>query len=208
MLEFRIRNFCFCFIFWSNRVITSSLDGRPPTSYNVFDSTFNNIDSNGNWAIKARNLNLQNGFIHGRSDGYNFTGTSNNKYVGYCLFVDATPREFVSSSIFISLAASPALQPGVYLISGVIIVDKNDAVYLTNTSFNAGWATNTGTVASTSNVSWISSSDVNLRAILPTSYLIITNTGGGTVWPRYAFQVSSGASTATIAYEISIIRIA
>jgi hypothetical protein len=33
----------------TNRVMTSSLKGRPPTSYNVFDSTFNSIDEAGNW---------------------------------------------------------------------------------------------------------------------------------------------------------------
>jgi hypothetical protein len=33
----------------SNRVMTSSLKGRPPTSYNVFDSSFNSIDENGKW---------------------------------------------------------------------------------------------------------------------------------------------------------------
>jgi hypothetical protein len=33
----------------SNSVMTSSLKGRPPTSYNVFDSSFNSIDENGRW---------------------------------------------------------------------------------------------------------------------------------------------------------------
>jgi hypothetical protein len=39
-----------------NRVMTSSLAGRPPTSYNVFDSSFNNIDSNGNWSLKSKSI--------------------------------------------------------------------------------------------------------------------------------------------------------
>jgi hypothetical protein len=34
-----------------NRAMTSTLVGRPPTSFNVFNSTFNNIDSNGLWSI-------------------------------------------------------------------------------------------------------------------------------------------------------------
>jgi len=29
----------------------SSLSGRPPTSYNVFDSSFNSIDQSGNWTV-------------------------------------------------------------------------------------------------------------------------------------------------------------
>ena len=36
----------------SNRVMTSSLKGRPPTSYNVFDSTFNSIDETGKWTFQ------------------------------------------------------------------------------------------------------------------------------------------------------------
>jgi hypothetical protein len=36
----------------SNRVMTSSLKCRPPTSYNVFDSTFNSIDETGKWTFQ------------------------------------------------------------------------------------------------------------------------------------------------------------
>ena len=34
---------------WNGYLLTSSLKGRPPTSYNVFDSSFNNIDETGKW---------------------------------------------------------------------------------------------------------------------------------------------------------------
>ena len=34
---------------WNGYLLTSSLKGRPPTSYNLFDSSFNNIDENGKW---------------------------------------------------------------------------------------------------------------------------------------------------------------
>lgn len=40
----------------SASVQTSSLTGRPPTSYNVFDTSFNNIDSNGNWTLKSKSI--------------------------------------------------------------------------------------------------------------------------------------------------------
>jgi hypothetical protein len=40
----------------NDRVMTSSLDGRPPTSYNVFDSSFNNIDASGNWTFKSKTI--------------------------------------------------------------------------------------------------------------------------------------------------------
>jgi hypothetical protein len=35
----------------TNIVMTSSLKGRPPTSYNVFDSSFNSIDETGKWTF-------------------------------------------------------------------------------------------------------------------------------------------------------------
>jgi cytoskeletal protein CcmA (bactofilin family) len=38
------------------QVMTSSLKGRPPTSYNVFDSSFNSIDQNGNWTMRDLNV--------------------------------------------------------------------------------------------------------------------------------------------------------
>jgi len=40
----------------ADRVMTSSLKGRPPTSYNVFDSSFNSIDESGNWSMKQLTL--------------------------------------------------------------------------------------------------------------------------------------------------------
>ena len=41
-------------------VMTSSLKGRPPTSYNVFDSSFNSIDENGNWTFTQITMNNAN----------------------------------------------------------------------------------------------------------------------------------------------------
>lgn len=40
----------------TDRAMTSMLRARPPTSYNVFDNTFNNIDGNGNWQMKMRSM--------------------------------------------------------------------------------------------------------------------------------------------------------
>jgi hypothetical protein len=37
----------------ANIVLTSSLKGRPPTSYNVFDSSFNSIDQFGKWTFQT-----------------------------------------------------------------------------------------------------------------------------------------------------------
>lgn len=40
----------------TSSVITSSFKGRPPTSYNVFDSPYNAIDENGDWILKAKSV--------------------------------------------------------------------------------------------------------------------------------------------------------
>ena len=40
----------------TNRVMTSSLKGRPPTSYNLFDSSFNRIDETGKWDFSNINV--------------------------------------------------------------------------------------------------------------------------------------------------------
>ena len=42
----------------TNRVMTSSLKGRPPTSYNLFDSSFNRIDENGKWDFSNINVKV------------------------------------------------------------------------------------------------------------------------------------------------------
>ena len=39
-----------------SKIITSSLKGRPPTSYNLFDSSFNRIDENGKWDFSNINV--------------------------------------------------------------------------------------------------------------------------------------------------------
>jgi hypothetical protein len=46
----------------TNRIATSSLRGRPPTSYNLFDNNFNRIDETGLWTINGSmtNVNITN----------------------------------------------------------------------------------------------------------------------------------------------------
>ena len=56
----------------TNRVMTSSLKGRPPTSYNVFDSSFNRIDENGRWDFS--NINVTTLSVTGT-----FTNTSDDR---------------------------------------------------------------------------------------------------------------------------------
>lgn len=45
----------------SSKLMTSSLKGRPPTSYNVFDSCFNRIDESGNWTFA--NINVRSNIL-------------------------------------------------------------------------------------------------------------------------------------------------
>ena len=55
----------------TNRVMTSSLKGRPPTSYNLFDSTYNSIDETGKWTysnIAATNLSVTGTFTNTSDD--------------------------------------------------------------------------------------------------------------------------------------------
>jgi hypothetical protein len=40
----------------TQKILTSSLRSRPPTSYNVFDSSFNSIDNSGNWTLKSKSI--------------------------------------------------------------------------------------------------------------------------------------------------------
>ena len=55
-----------------NGVMTSSLKGRPPTSYNLFDSSFNRIDENGKWDFL--NINVTTLSVTGT-----FTNTSDDR---------------------------------------------------------------------------------------------------------------------------------
>jgi hypothetical protein len=47
----------FCGVtYYAGGILISSLKGRPPTSYNVFDSSFNRIDENGKWDFSNINV--------------------------------------------------------------------------------------------------------------------------------------------------------
>jgi len=62
----------------SNRAMTSSLAGRPPTSYNVFDSSFNNIDQNGNWTFGKTEVSTSLGTSPTASFGVRDSTTNNS----------------------------------------------------------------------------------------------------------------------------------
>jgi hypothetical protein len=59
-----------------NRVMTSNLAGRPPTSYNVFNSDFNRVDSAGNWTFnRIQFIGANNAIRIGQSAGATGQGT-------------------------------------------------------------------------------------------------------------------------------------
>jgi len=63
-----------------NRVMTSSLLGRPPTSYNVFNSSFNRIDETGNWIFNNVTIRTTGTLtVPNISTSGNMTLTANNQ---------------------------------------------------------------------------------------------------------------------------------
>ena len=159
--------------------------------------------------IKARNLNLRNGLIQGRSDGLNYANDIYDIYVGYCLYATLETALTFFAGTLTEMTESRTLPTGVYLISGIIVLTRGNATYADNNSFNTSWVASNGITPDTSNRQFIPGGiTTGLRVNLPTTYLIITNTSGGTVSPRYDFNVFSGGSTTKINYEITIIRIA
>jgi hypothetical protein len=56
-----------------SKVMTSSLQGRPPTSYNVFDSCFNRIDESGNWTFA--NINVRSNLNVNTINGQPYSGS-------------------------------------------------------------------------------------------------------------------------------------
>ena len=60
------------------RIMTSNLKARPPTSYNVFDSSFNNIDSYGNWTIQGTSFTSTQSVIIGSTGSNTIIQTGSN----------------------------------------------------------------------------------------------------------------------------------
>jgi hypothetical protein len=97
-------------------VLTSSLKGRPPTSYNVFDSSFNRIDESGNWTFS--NISVSG----------NILSTNNNSQVpvSYNTFsvVSAQTRGSLPSYIG-TTSANVWLPASAYDISKVVLSNRS-----------------------------------------------------------------------------------
>jgi hypothetical protein len=156
-----------------NRVMTSSLKGRPPTSYNVFDSSFNSIDENGNWTFS--NINTTTISISGNIVPLN----NNNSDLGSTtnLWRNAYIQDISASNMSISGSIS---------VSGNIVPSNNNN-------------SNLGLSESRWNNLYISSIDVsgdisNIRQIIPQIANDISTSLGtsSNIWQRAFISDLSG----------------
>ena len=150
-------------------------------------------------------VNLALGFIKGRADGFNYANNSYDTYTGYCYNLVSTAVGTVDGTTT-ALNGIRTLPQGVYMISGVIIVNKGTATYTANTNFDTSWTATGGTVPATINRFYVISDNIgSLRVLLPTTYFIVT--GSGVLKPRYNYNFSTLGSS-TVSFDVSIIRIA
>jgi hypothetical protein len=127
------------------------------------------------------------------------------------LYIDKAAVPFQNGTSTYTLGASRTLPPGVYMISGEVVLERGNIINTSNAPFNTSWSSTGGTVPGVINRQFIPTDNINPRVALPTTYLIITNILGGTVSPRYQFitlNTGSTVSGAEVWYEVSIIRIA
>jgi hypothetical protein len=85
-----------------NGVMTSSLKGRPPTSYNVFDSSFNSIDENGKWDFLNINVTTLN--VTGTSTGTSDDRLKHNEVVianGLDVIERLTPKFYQKTQVLL-----------------------------------------------------------------------------------------------------------
>jgi hypothetical protein len=183
-------------------------------------NTFNQIDIEPNYQlyiagdtgddtnsihINSGNINFVKGFIKGRADGFNYANDSYDTYTGYCYNLASTAVGTVDNATT-ALNGIRTLPQGVYMISGVIIVNKGTASYSPNSIFDTSWTATGGTVPSTINRFYVFSDSIgSLRVLLPTTYFIVT--GSGVLKPRYNYNFFALGSS-TVSFDVSIIRIA
>jgi hypothetical protein len=86
----------------SGNVYTSSLKDRPPTSYNVFDSSFNRIDENGRWDFS--NINVTTLSVTGTSTGTSDDRLKHNEVVitnGLEIIEKLTPKFYQKTQVLL-----------------------------------------------------------------------------------------------------------
>jgi hypothetical protein len=137
----------------TNGAMTSSLKGRPPTSYNTFDSGFNSIDQTGAWTINGTITNANNVNITSDNTSGNYfipftkTGVGNKP-----LFQDDTTGPLTynpSTSVLSAAQLTATTQVNTTLVSTTGTLSLNtgtgNRINLTNT---AGTFLNDATSAS------------------------------------------------------------
>jgi hypothetical protein len=139
------------------RLITSSLKGRPPTSFNVFDSSFNNIDNNGNISIKAKNLYSEGNIIIDPSNTLTVFGNVGINTTQPLCSLD------ISKNDGINLPSGTSLQRPINPQGGMIRYNTDiNSIEWYNGNILL-WASVTGIVATGGTITEITQNDINYR---------------------------------------------
>jgi len=108
----------------NRRLYCSPLNRRLPTSYNVFDSSFNNIDSSGNWAIqqKLKNGTYTSGTTTPSVAGVNFLSVTNASATNITNFTNGVTQQpltllFNDANTTVVAGANLRLAAGVNFVS-------------------------------------------------------------------------------------------
>ena len=110
----------------TNRVMTSSLNARPPTSYNVFDSSFNRIDESGNWTFSAIDISTN---LNPTIPNSGSLGLSNKRWAN--AFVNDLSVSTINGQAYSATTAIDLTS-----VSGNIIPSLNNTFRLGDTSRN------------------------------------------------------------------------
>jgi hypothetical protein len=167
------------------------------------------IDFNASLELFSGSIFLYLGLIRGRADGFNYANNSYDTYTGYCYTFNgsAVTAGVVSTvdNILTTITGARRLPPGVYSISGCVIINKGTATYTNMLPIDVNWTCTGGTVPTTINRTYIPSTALNIIATLPTAYFIVT--GLGTLRAQYIYDFLT-RGTSTVYYDINIVRIA
>jgi hypothetical protein len=118
-----------------NGVMTSSLKGRPPTSYNVFDSSFNRIDETGKWDFSNINVTTLN--VTGTSTGTSDDRLKHNEVVianGLDVIERLTPKFYQKTQVLLDASYNGDLSNHAWTYEAGLIAQEvlqiNDLSYV------------------------------------------------------------------------------
>lgn len=174
----------------TNRAMTSSLAGRPPTSYNVFDSSFNNIDQNGNWTFGKTEVSTSLGTSPTASFGVRDSTTNNSAilFLPNCTQGNYNPGIKSNDKVIVTTGASKDL-----------FITENDSVNvgvrIASSAVTVGYGgTTNGSIPNNRVIcdgSGVNISTPNSSILCSGSTVSLTgNVGIGTTTPSYKLEVN------------------